>query len=158
YPVLEALRAWCNELAPTDLAARVRELTARSPWDVTRDDRRQGNTPMADSYTPLAGEVLRQPEVMGQLTDWFTSNGPTSGPHFGQALGLAEMQDAIAPTVASWIEGGLCRGLVAGYLRGVAARMAGLPDNWSGRLQQTAERHAEYAAALTLEADFSRGG
>jgi hypothetical protein len=40
-PILESLRAWCNELAPTDLVARVRELTARSPWDVERDDRRQ---------------------------------------------------------------------------------------------------------------------
>jgi hypothetical protein len=113
---------------------------------------------MADSYTQLAREVLRQPEVMGQLTDWFNSDRPQSAPHFGHALGLADLQDAAAPTVASWVEGGLCRGLVAGYLRGVAARMAGLPDTWSGRLQRTTERHAGYAAALTLEADFSRGG
>src|SRR5262249_55479721 len=34
-PMLDALRVWSDELAPTDLPARVKELTAMRPWDAT---------------------------------------------------------------------------------------------------------------------------
>jgi hypothetical protein len=152
-PMLEALRAWSDELAPTDLPARVKELTAMRPWDATRGDRRE-----PDPYALLAGEALRQPDVMWQLTDWFNSDGPQSALPFGHALGQADAEDAIAPTAATWLEGGLCRGLVAGYLRGVAGGLGGLPVAWSVRLDRSAERHAEYVAVLTLDADCTRAG
>ena len=114
-PVLESLRAWSDELAPTDLIARVKERTAMSPWEVTRGDREQeGHAEKTDPYTPLAEEVLRQPDVLGQLADWFNSDGPQSSPHFGHALGLADVGDTVAPTVVFWLDGGNCRGVAGG--------------------------------------------
>jgi hypothetical protein len=105
-------------------------------------------------FAPLAREVLRQPEVMGQLPDWFNSDGPKSAPHFGSALGAADAEDALASTVAFLMEAGLCLGLVTGYLGGVAARWGGLPDSWSGLLDRAAD--AKYATAVTLASDFTR--
>jgi hypothetical protein len=48
--------------------------------------------------------------------------------------------------------------LVAGYLRGVAARGGTLPHDWAQRLDRAAERHPDYAAFLTLQADTSPEG
>src|SRR5262249_35201486 len=109
-------------------------------------------------YAQLAQEVLDQHEVMQRLADWFDSQKAKSAFQFGSALGGAEPGSVIAATIAPWLGTGRCADLVLGYLRAIAARQGALPSEWRQQLDQTAKHHAEYAARLTLDADFSREG
>ncbi|MGE0760625.1 MAG: hypothetical protein AB7O38_26675 [Pirellulaceae bacterium] len=95
---------------------------------------------------------------MHQLEGWFESDSARSAFNFAVALGEADEADALAPTVASWLEGGRCRAVVTGYLRGVNSRHGTLPVDWGQRLEQAVKDHSEYAAHVTANSDLSQSG
>jgi hypothetical protein len=157
-PVLPELRRWHDDLRPAGLAERVQELTARDYWDVTRGVRSRANPQQPSPYVVLAQDVLGEPELLGQLVDWFDSGKPRSAFAFAVALGGADQHDALTPTIGSWLEAGRCRGMVAGYLQGVGSREGTLPDEWKQGLERAAGHWPEYAGLVTVDADFSRAG
>ncbi len=113
---------------------------------------------MADPYVELAREVTHQPDVMQGLADWFDSGQAKSAFQFGRALGEMDSAAVVAAAVASWLEAARCPDVVAGYLAGLANRDGDLPEEWQRRLDQVAERHGEYAALVTVQADRSLPG
>ena len=156
--VLQDLRRWEEDLQPTDLAGRLQELTSLDYWEVMRGVPALATAPRPSPYAQLAQAVLSEPDVLRRLGDWFASDKALSAFNFAVALGEADEQNAAAPTFASWLEAGRCRGAVAGYLRGVGTRQGSLPVEWSQRLERATEFHAEYAAIVTVDSDFSERG
>ena len=155
---MEELRRWEADIKPADLAGQVQDLTSMDYWIATK---RVGNPPERVKpflYSEPAQDILGQQAVMQQLVDWFDSGKAKSAFHLGVALGEADQGNLIAATVASWLEAGHCVALVMGYLRGIVSRQGALPSEWGQRLDQATQAHAEYAAMLTLDADFSQTG
>jgi hypothetical protein len=156
--VMAELRHWEADLKPADLAGEVQELTSMDYWIATK---RVGNPPERQKpflYAQLAQDVLVHQGVMQRLADWFDSDKAKSAFHLGIALGEGDRDAALAAIVASWLEARRCRGVVAGYLRGLASRQGTLPAEWGERLDQAAKGDAEYAALVTIDADFSLSG
>ena len=113
---------------------------------------------MADPFTELASEVVRNPQVLTELTEWFDSDKARSAFQFGIALGKVDEANTAAAFVRSWIDAGRCPGVVAGYLRGRADQLHGLPPEWTLHLDENAKLHPQYVALVSMEGDPSLQG
>jgi hypothetical protein len=155
---LHELREWENALRPKDLAGQIRELTSLDYWDAMRRERRTSKEQGTSPYRRLAEQVEGTPDIFRQLEEWFTSPEAKSCFNFALALGEVDHTDLLAPIVGCWLEAGACRSVVSGYLRGLVIRRGAMPDDWASRLETLAVKHAEYAATVTADADFSARG
>jgi hypothetical protein len=113
---------------------------------------------MPNLFDEYATEVLEQPQVMDELTDWFDSDKPRSALEFGIALGRLDGADKVTEQIISWLRNGQCKPLVIGYLHGLQNRLGSLPEEWVERIEAVSHSHSEYAAALTLQLDRTSRG
>jgi hypothetical protein len=157
-PVLEDLRRWQAELQPSGLVERVKDLTSLDYWEAMRASRNPEESEEESPYAQLAGDILDQPEVLNQLSDWFDSDQARSAFSLGMALGEADREETLAVVVNAWVKAAQCHSLIGGYLRGVVSRLGTLPPAWGERLDQVSDPHPEFAAYLTVNADFSQAG
>lgn len=156
--LLNQLQQWSNELSPTDLAARIRELTAQDFYEVMRQIRELDNPGLPEPFKQLAEDMLKQPQVVHTLLDWFDTDKPRSAFQLGDVLGKLDTSGVLSSTVAAWAESGRCKMFIAGYLRGCAGERGLLPKEWVQLLDKCAVHHPEHTAFITLQADISNNG
>lgn len=156
--MLSEIKRWEESLRPGDLTERVKALTSRDYWDVTRHEGLRESQSGASPYSRLADELLREPNLVQNLEEWFSSEHARSGFNLGFALGEMDVNEELTSTLSAWLDSGRCRSIVTGYLRGVASRLHVLPSEWSDRLERSAAQHQEFSALVTVDADYSNAG
>ncbi|HYH66983.1 MAG TPA: hypothetical protein VD866_19970, partial [Urbifossiella sp.] len=147
---LPALEEWRAELAATDLATRVQDLTARAAHDLWTEDRSER------AYEAAADALIAAPAVLRGLGAWFGSDEARGAWHLGYVLGRRDRRSRLARTVRGWLAADEARSVALGYLAGLAARTGRLPPRWAVELDALAARRPELAVLATTTSD--RGG
>lgn len=149
---LPQLERWRGQLAATDLATRVQDLTARGYDDVRMEA--ESNAP----FDGLAAELIASPDAFRDSAAWFESDRAKSVAALAYSVGEQDVDNRLAGVVSGWLAGGRCRSVVAGYLNGVSSRNGGLPDDWVLELDARAVTDPEQVVMITASADISRRG
>lgn len=155
----QAVRRWRDDLTPTTLAERLRDLTSRDYWSVYRVTRRRVAEADPDSvYAELARELLQQPGVVREAAEWFGSPEAMSAPILFLHVGLQDSESKVLPTILAWLQTGFAVNLVANYLRGVWQRAADLPTRAIDSIDDAAKTRPAEAIHITILADPSNRG
>jgi hypothetical protein len=156
---LSKTEAWRSTLEPEGLDERIRELTGRENWQhkdgtAIEDWERQA----AAAYESLASEVIRTPEVMDGLRDWFDSDKARSAFQFGQALGRIDESYALLQRMFSNLVEDRAINLLVGYFDGIIKKIGYVPEPLSRLLDSEGEKHPLFVIHITLQCDISDAG
>jgi hypothetical protein len=146
---LKLLEEWLAQLAPVDLAARVRDLTAQTYWQAWDHEGRMAR------FDSLAKKLVTQPEMFCILADWFDSPEAISTRELAFRVGVQDGDARLAGIVRDWLRADRCRQAVVGYLGGAAARCHGLSTEWADLLDTLATEKPELTASVTTSVDFT---
>jgi len=83
---LVGVEAWRDSLKPEGLESRIREVTGRERWEHEGSFEKDREEQTAAIYEHLAAEVVKSPEVMDGLREWFDSDKARSAFELGSAL------------------------------------------------------------------------
>jgi hypothetical protein len=146
------LQLWLAELLPTDLANRVRDVTAQDPWSVWEPEQ------SATRYDALADELIAARETLLSLAEWFSSPEARSANVLAERIALRDRQNQLAAPMRQWLTENRAPMFTLSYLVGVATREAGLPSEWATLLDNLAATHPALVAQATTASDFSGRG
>jgi hypothetical protein len=148
---------WQREIAPDDLASRIREVTARH-FGQHNSFSRSASSETEALYTSLSLATISNSIVIDELIDWFDSGEAHSGGEFGRVLGRTDNAFVLFPCILATLVKGRGTEFVGGYLFGIRTLFGALPTELSEILDLVGESHAAHILAITLRCDVSDAG
>ena len=112
------IRSWLADISPTSFAGKIRTLFSRSTWDkLIQPADGQPNARVAE----LAQEALSDPGLLREALPFLLSPDGKSAMVFGEAVGLADHEEAVLQLIFDAVKPGSAMGLPHGYLFGKVA-------------------------------------
>jgi hypothetical protein len=155
---LPRIEAWRNSLEPKGLESRIREVTGRERWEhkgTFAEDREEQTSAI---YEHLAAEVVKSPQVMDRLREWFDSDRARSAFEFGSALARHDDSFVLLERMVINLIEDRATNLLIGYFDGVKRKFRALPEPLSQLLDTAGEAHPLSVTLITLQSDISDAG
>lgn len=154
---LEHVKPWRQALNPQTLQEFIIDTTARQ----AREQVRSGildNFDERATYEELATVILKDPQILGDLWEWFNSGKHASAYELGQALGHLDHGDLLQWDLLNQLAQGRCVDLVTGYFNAIYWSRKIAPPSLVEILDSLVNDHPEVALFVTLRADISEAG
>lgn len=155
---LPGIEAWRNSLEPKGLESQIREITGRGRWEHGNSFAEDHDEQSAAIYEQLAAEVVKSPQVMDGLREWFDSDKALSASEFGGALARVDDSFVLLERMITNLIEGRATNLLIGYFDGIKHRFGVLPESLSQLLDTVGEARPLSVTLITLQSDVSDAG
>jgi hypothetical protein len=155
---LPVIEAWRDSLEPDGLESRIREVTGRERWEHGSSFAKDHDEQSAAVYEQLATEVVKSPEVMDGLREWFDSDRARSAFEFGSALARLDDSFVLLERMFANLIEDRATNLLIGYFDGIKRRFGSLPQPLSQMLDTVGETYPLSVTLITLQSDISDAG
>jgi hypothetical protein len=155
---LPGIEAWRASLEPEGLESRIREVTGRERWEHGSSSAKDHDEQSAAVYERLAAEVVKSPEVMDGLREWFDSDRARSAFEFGSALARQDDSFVLLERMFTNLLEDRATNLLIGYFDGIKRKFGSLPQALSQLLDTVGETRPLSVTLITLQSDMSAAG
>lgn len=155
---LLGIGAWRDSFEPEGLEDRIREVTGRERWEHGSYFAEDHDEQSAAIYEQLATDVVKSPEVMDGLREWFDSDRARSAFELGSALARLDDSFVLLERMFTNLIEDRATNLFIGYFDGIKRKFGALPPPLSQLLDTVGETRPLSVTLITLQSDISDAG